>query len=90
MILCAAFDFWTVKNVTGRLLVGLKWSSKFDENGDEQWVGTFETNFDEKRNNKVDTTFFWFFQWTNTIIWGLFLFLNIIGISFIWVMDCLI
>jgi hypothetical protein len=24
-ILLLAFDFWTVKNVTGRLLVGLRW-----------------------------------------------------------------
>jgi hypothetical protein len=23
--LLLAFDFWTVKNVTGRLLVGLRW-----------------------------------------------------------------
>jgi hypothetical protein len=25
VILLLAFDFWTVKNVTGRLLVGLRW-----------------------------------------------------------------
>jgi hypothetical protein len=25
IILLLAFDFWTVKNVTGRLLVGLRW-----------------------------------------------------------------
>jgi len=35
MILCAAMDFWAVKNVTGRLLVGLKWKSEFDQNGEE-------------------------------------------------------
>lgn len=29
----AALDFWTVKNVTGRLLVGLRWWSYFDEKG---------------------------------------------------------
>lgn len=25
---CMALDFWTVKNVTGRLLVGLRWWNK--------------------------------------------------------------
>ena len=28
-----ALDFWVVKNITGRLLVGLRWWSDFDENG---------------------------------------------------------
>ena len=28
-----ALDFWTVKNVTGRLLVGLRWWSDFDADG---------------------------------------------------------
>jgi hypothetical protein len=31
----AAMDFWTVKNVTGRLLVGLRWWSEIDEQGNE-------------------------------------------------------
>ena len=31
VILLAAFDFWTVKNVTGRLMVGLRWWSEIDE-----------------------------------------------------------
>jgi len=25
VLLLSSFDFWTVKNVTGRLLVGLRW-----------------------------------------------------------------
>lgn len=28
VIVLSAFDFWTVKNVTGRLLVGLRWWSE--------------------------------------------------------------
>ena len=33
VIIFSAFDFWTVKNVTGRLLVGLRWWSDFDHDG---------------------------------------------------------
>jgi hypothetical protein len=29
-----ALDFWTVKNITGRLLVGLRWWSDYDEKGE--------------------------------------------------------
>ena len=38
VILLLAFDFWTVKNVTGRLLVGLRWWNKIEEDGTSTWV----------------------------------------------------
>lgn len=33
VVIFAAIDFWIVKNVTGRLLVGLRWWVDFDEEG---------------------------------------------------------
>ena len=38
VVLLLAFDFWTVKNVTGRLLVGLRWWNKVDEDGTSTWM----------------------------------------------------
>ena len=38
MIVFAACDFWTVKNITGRLLVNLRWWSEIDEYGNERWI----------------------------------------------------
>ncbi len=38
IIIFAAIDFWVVKNVTGRLLVNLRWWSEIDEDGNENWV----------------------------------------------------
>ena len=35
VVLFAAVDFWTVKNVTGRILVNLRWWSEIDEWGNE-------------------------------------------------------
>lgn len=32
------FDFWTVKNVSGRLLVGLRWWSENKEDGTTTWL----------------------------------------------------
>ena len=32
-----AFDFWTVKNVSGRLMVGLRWWSEVQEDGSTTW-----------------------------------------------------
>jgi hypothetical protein len=38
IILFLAFDFWTVKNVSGRLLVGLRWWNEITEDGKNEWV----------------------------------------------------
>lgn len=32
-----ALDFWTVKNVSGRILVGLRWWNEVDEQGQSVW-----------------------------------------------------
>jgi len=36
LLLCA--DFWTVKNITGRLLVGLRWWNQVSADGQSKWV----------------------------------------------------
>ena len=36
MFLCC--DFWTVKNVSGRLLVGLRWWNYIDDQGTSHWM----------------------------------------------------
>jgi hypothetical protein len=38
IILFLAFDFWTVKNVSGRLLVGLRWWNEIKEDGSNEWI----------------------------------------------------
>ena len=38
VIILLAFDFWTVKNVTGRLLVGLRWWNKVKDDGSSEWL----------------------------------------------------
>lgn len=38
VILLLSADFWTVKNITGRLLVGLRWWNYVDDDGKSHWV----------------------------------------------------
>ncbi|CAL1278571.1 unnamed protein product [Larinioides sclopetarius] len=38
IIIFLSLDFWTVKNVTGRLLVGLRWWNYVDDEGKSHWV----------------------------------------------------
>lgn len=37
-IVLISFDFWTVKNISGRLLVGLRWWNEVTEDGSSTWV----------------------------------------------------
>ena len=37
VLILIIMDFWTVKNVTGRKLVGLRWWSEIKEDGKEEW-----------------------------------------------------
>lgn len=38
IVLLLSMDFWTVKNITGRLMVGLRWWNYVDDNGISHWV----------------------------------------------------
>lgn len=38
VILQLAFDFWITKNVSGRLLVGLRWWNEIQPDGSNKWV----------------------------------------------------
>lgn len=63
-----AFDFWVVKNVTGRLLVGLRWWHEIADDGiTQQWK--FETIHDRDQLNVVDGRIFWWTLYLNPVIW---------------------
>lgn len=38
LVFLISIDFWVVKNVTGRLLVGLRWWNYIDDEGQSHWV----------------------------------------------------
>lgn len=63
-----AFDFWTVKNVTGRLLVGLRWWHEVAEDGTTQ-TWRFETIPDRAALNLMDSRIFWWTLYATPAIW---------------------
>lgn len=38
VVLLLSMDFWTVKNITGRLMVGLRWWNYVDDDGKSHWI----------------------------------------------------
>mmetsp|Transcript_17336 Transcript_17336/g.16544 ORF Transcript_17336/g.16544 Transcript_17336/m.16544 type:complete len:154 (-) Transcript_17336:28-489(-) len=70
VLLLSVLDFWVVKNITGRLLVGLRWWNEIKDDGSEQWV--FES-LDEKNVNKSDGRVFWYSMYITPAIWIVFI-----------------
>ena len=87
VILFNALDFWFVKNISGRVLVGLRWWNEVKEDGTEIWV--FESE-NEKKANSIDTTIFWMSLYIAPLFWAVFIFLEIIGLRIMWFLLCII
>ncbi|VBB27039.1 unnamed protein product [Acanthocheilonema viteae] len=52
-----SIDFWTVKNITGRLLVGLRWWNFVDAEGNNHW--RYESAKDTSRFDVLERRIFW-------------------------------
>ncbi|KAI1154814.1 DUF846-domain-containing protein [Nemania diffusa] len=68
-ILLLAADFYYLKNIAGRRLVGLRWWNEVDgSTGDSQWV--FESSEPgTKAVNATDSRFFWIALYSQPALW---------------------
>lgn len=63
-----------------RILVGLRWWSKIDENGKETWY--FESMGEVRQTNKTDSAVFWVAMYAVPICWVLFAVTSIFSLQF--------
>lgn len=76
-------DFWITKNISGRLLVGLRWWSIVDPaTGDSQWV--FEKASEARPIDKGEAGIFWTALLAMPAVWGFFAFTAFLTFSFQW------
>jgi len=81
-ILLHAADFWTVKNVTGRLLVGLRWWNMIKPDGSTEWV--YESLDNMAEVDKNDSRVFWWALYGTPVVWTVFLLYEIILLHLEW------
>eukprot|EP00922_Rhytidocystis_sp_ex-Travisia-forbesii_P042478 GHVS01063423.1.p1 GENE.GHVS01063423.1~~GHVS01063423.1.p1 ORF type:complete len:301 (+),score=36.92 GHVS01063423.1:123-905(+) len=62
-----SLDFWTVKNISGRILVGMRWWNDIKEDGSSCWV--FESTPPGRTYNATDRHVFWISLNVFPIIW---------------------
>ncbi|XP_050541951.1 uncharacterized Golgi apparatus membrane protein-like protein CG5021 isoform X2 [Daktulosphaira vitifoliae] len=82
IILLLSMDFWTVKNITGRIMVGLRWWNYVDDDGVSHWV--FEAR--KNRINPSESRIFWAGLWSVTAMWVLFFIISFFSINFKWLL----
>jgi hypothetical protein len=83
-ILLLAADFYYLKNIAGRRLVGLRWWNEVDpQTGDSKWV--FESSEPgTKIINATDSRFFWLSLYVQPLLWILLAVLAIVRLQFLW------
>uniref|UniRef100_A0A673BZQ2 Golgi apparatus membrane protein TVP23 homolog n=1 Tax=Sphaeramia orbicularis TaxID=375764 RepID=A0A673BZQ2_9TELE len=82
IITLLSFDFWSVKNVTGRLLVGLRWWNQIDEDGKSLWV--FETSRGQNIGTETEARIFWLGLIICPLIWTFFFFTSLFSLKIKW------
>ncbi|OQR71992.1 protein FAM18B1-like [Tropilaelaps mercedesae] len=83
LLFLIATDFWITKNISGRILVGLRWWSIVDPaTGDSQYV--FEKAPETRPIDKGEAGVFWTALLALPAVWGFFAFTAFLTFSFQW------
>jgi len=75
-------DFWTVKNISGRLLVGLRWWNVVDDKGESKWH--FQSFEDQRFVHPTDSNIFWLALFISPIVWGILAIGALLSFKFMW------
>ena len=73
-----ALDFWVTKNITGRILAGLRWWSFVKEDGTNEWTFEALTTEQQKLLNGNDKRIFWYGMYFHTGFWVLIAAMNLL------------
>lgn len=82
IILLLSADFWTVKNISGRLLVGLRWWNQVDDDGQSRWV--FESRKGAVKQSDSESRLFWLSLVVVPVIWSILCFTCLIYFRIKW------
>ncbi|KAL5138631.1 Golgi apparatus membrane protein-like protein ECHIDNA [Glycine soja] len=80
-VLLAALDFWVVKNVSGRILVGLRWWNEINDLGESVWKFECLDHESLARMNKKDSWLFWWTLYLTAVLWILLAIFSLIRLQ---------
>ena len=82
VVIMSAVEFWIVKNVSGRYLVGMRWWNGEEGDTAEQWF--FESTLNFSADSEIDANVFWGGMMVSTGFWGVLLFVKMLSFSVFW------
>lgn len=87
LILLIAADFWNLKNIAGRLLVGLRWwneTSMKEGSSDFENVWVFETADPNRYINPIDAKVFWTLLYVQPVVWIVFAIMAVLKLELLY------
>lgn len=86
VVLLLSMDFWTVKNITGRFMVGLRWWNYVDDDGTSHWI--FESRKIQPQNKASDkeASLFWTALIITPLVWSVFFLIALFGLKLKWLL----
>ncbi|XP_040031893.2 Golgi apparatus membrane protein TVP23 homolog B isoform X1 [Gasterosteus aculeatus] len=85
IILLLSCDFWTVKNITGRLMVGLRWWNQVDDDGRSHWVFEARKSAGKQQASDSESRIFWIGLIVCPVLWVVFAFSTLFSLKIKWV-----
>lgn len=85
IILLLSCDFWTVKNITGRLMVGLRWWNQVDDDGHSRWVFEARKDSGKQQSSNSESRIFWLGLIVCPVLWVIFAFSTLFSFKIKWV-----
>ncbi|XP_054714893.1 Golgi apparatus membrane protein TVP23 homolog A-like [Uloborus diversus] len=84
ILIFLSLDFWTVKNITGRLLVGLRWWNYVDDEGKSHWVFESRKGDETAITDTAEAQVFWLALVLTPVVWFLLLFVSFFRLNVKW------
>ncbi|XP_056153274.1 Golgi apparatus membrane protein TVP23 homolog B [Lampris incognitus] len=84
IILLLSCDFWTVKNITGRLMVGLRWWNQVDDDGQSHWVFESRKGTGKQQASNSESRVFWLGLIVCPVLWVIFAFSTLLSFKIKW------
>uniref|UniRef100_A0A0N5B4P1 Golgi apparatus membrane protein TVP23 homolog n=1 Tax=Strongyloides papillosus TaxID=174720 RepID=A0A0N5B4P1_STREA len=81
-LILITIDFWVVKNISGRLLVGLRWWAQTDDEGKTKWV--YEQAENMAIYDPIEGKIFWGVLFLAPFIWGFFVIVDFFTFKWVW------
>jgi len=79
VVVLLSMDFWNCRNVSGRVLVGLRYWNQVDDDGESCWV--FESRDPSRPANPVDSKMFWIALYVFPVLWVGLLIISIVKLN---------